>query len=288
MNDFLKAMKSEYEEPLEAHSSDPPIHPSSSVHPDAEIGQDVVIGPFSYVGKNVELGDGCILKNHVNINGHTTIGQENVFFPFCSIGTAPQDQSYSGEPTELIIGDSNVFRESITVNRGTPKDLGETRIGSDNFLMAYTHVAHDCIIEDNITVANGVQLGGHVTVESEVVFGGLAAVHHFATIGRNAFVGGMSRVMRDVPPFMTSAGDPASIRSLNTEGLKRNDFPEETIKALKNAHRTIFRTEGSKQNAIDNLSSRDDKPDEVRELIEFVRRTRSSAQGRAREANRDF
>ncbi len=264
------------------------VHPGAHVHPDAQLGEDVKIGPFCSVGEHVSLGDGCVLKSHVVVTGHTRIGPGNVFFPNTAIGTVPQDLSYHGSDCVVEIGEENVFRESVTVNTGTEKDIERTEIGSSNLFMAYSHVAHDCIVGDDNVIANGVQLGGHVTIQNGVVFGGLAAVHHFVTIGRNAFVGGMSRLMKDVPPFMTTAGDPAQIRSLNSEGLRRNGFSEEDIEQLKTAHRQIFRSDGPRIKVLDQLKEEDDHTPEVRELIEFLERMRESPQGRAREVDRDF
>ncbi len=264
------------------------VHPNAYVHPDAEIGDDVKIGPFCSVGENVTIGDGCVLKNHVTVTGQTTLGEENILFPNTSIGTIPQDLSYRGCDCRLDIGDGNVFRESVTVNTGTEKDLGRTVIGSENMFMAYSHIAHDCVIEDQVVMANGVQLGGHVTIEDGVVFGGLAGVHHFVTIGRYAFVGGMSRLMKDVPPFMMTNGDPAQIHSLNGEGLRRNGFSEETIERLKQAHRKIFRSDDPRIKVLDQLKNQDDHLPEVRELISFLEQMRESPQGRAREVGRDF
>jgi UDP-N-acetylglucosamine acyltransferase len=287
MSEFIDAVQNR-EQDFPREELDQGVHPKAYVHPDAEIGEEVTVGPFCYVEENVRIGDRCILKNNVNISEHTTIGEGNVFYPHTSIGSIPQDQSYRGEEGTLTIGDENIFRESVTVNVGTRKDIGETRIGSRNMFMAYCHVAHDCIIHDDIVMANGVQLGGHITIHSGVVFGGLAAVHHFVTIGRHAFVGGMSRLMKDVPPFMTVAGDPATIRSLNSEGLRRNGFDKSAIKQLKEAHRKIFRSEGPRIEELDKLKNNDENSPEVEELITFLEEMRESSQGRAREVDRDF
>jgi len=287
MSDFADAMQSNGMECPE-DELDEGLHPAAYVHEDADIGEDVRIGPFCFVGGDVTLGDGCVLKHHASVTGRTRLGEENVLFPHTSLGSAPQDLSYRGADCRLEVGDGNIFRESVTVNTGTDKDIGRTEIGSGNMFMAYTHVAHDCIIGNHIVMANGVQLGGHVTIEEGVVFGGLAAVHHFVTIGRNAFVGGMSRLMKDVPPFMTTAGDPAQIRSLNSEGLRRNGFSETAIDELKSAHREIFRADGPRIKVLDQLKERDDNSPEVRELIEFLEAMRESPQGRAREVDRDF
>ncbi len=288
MSEFIDSVQKRERAFPREEDLDEGVHPSAYVHPDAEIGEDVTIGPFCCVEKQVTIGARCILKNNVSISGDATIGESNVFYPHTSIGTIPQDKSYHGEEGRLIIGDKNVFRESVTVNTGTEKDIVETRIGSDNMFMAYCHVAHDCILEDEIIMANGVQLGGHITIRSGVVFGGLAAVHHFVTIGRNAFVGGMSRLMKDVPPFMTAAGDPATIRSLNSEGLRRGGFDTSTIKELKEAHRKIFRSDGPRVEELDKLKQNDDNSPEVKELISFLENMRESAHGRAREVDRDF
>ena len=169
------------------------------VSPQAELAPDVVVGPFSIIGPDVTLGPGCIVGPHVVINGPTTIGKQNRFFQFASIGDAPQDKKYKGEPTRLVIGDRNVFRESVTVNRGTTHDKGVTTIGNDNLFMAYSHVAHDCVLGNNLVFANGATLGGHVEIDDWVIIGGLAAIHQFCKVGAHAFIAGGAIVTRDVP-----------------------------------------------------------------------------------------
>lgn len=264
------------------------IHSSAYVHPEAELGKDVSVGPFSYVGKGVKIGDECVLANHVNIRGNTEIGNKNLFFPNSSIGTPPQDLSYRGKRCGLQIGNRNVFRECVTVNYGTKKDIGKTKIGSDNFLMAYVHIAHDCVLEDRIVFANGVQIGGHVTIASDVNFGGLAAVHHFVTIGKFSFVGGQSALKQDVPPFMKAAGNPAEVRAVNKVGLKRNGFSTQDVRSLKEAYKKIYRCNGSRKKRIEQLKNQSNTTSEVDELVQFLLEVRATPNGRKRELERSF
>jgi UDP-N-acetylglucosamine acyltransferase len=219
------------------------IHPTAVVDPDATIGDGVSIGPFSVVGPNVTLGDGCRLLSHVAIDGYTTVGARCEFFPGAVVGMAPQDLKYRGEVTYLEIGDDNVFREHVTLHPGTENGGAMTRIGNNNVLLAGVHVAHDCVIADRCIFANGVQLAGHVKVESNVTFGGGTGVHHFVTIGKHAFVGGMSRIAQDVPPFMIAVaarGPRSEIRMINGVGLQRSGFSESQILALKQAYLRLF------------------------------------------------
>ena len=211
------------------------------VSPQAELAADVEVGPFSVIGPQVRIGAGTRIGPHVVINGPTTIGAHNHFFQFASIGDAPQDQKYRGEPTRLEIGDRNVFRESCTVNRGTTHDEGVTRIGSDNLFMAYTHVAHDCQLGSRIVMANGATLGGHVHLGDWVIMGGYAGVHQFCKIGAHAFLANNSAVTRDVPPYVMADGQPATPHSVNSEGLKRRDFSAAQIRHIRDAFRTLYR-----------------------------------------------
>ena len=258
------------------------------IHPTAEIDDDVEIGPFSHVGEGVRIGRGTVLMNNVTIHGPTVIGERNTFFPGAVIGALPQDLSYHGEDSRLIIGDDNVFRECVTRNRGTAKGDGATRVGSRNLLMACCHVAHDCILEDEIIIANGVLLGGHVRVESCATFGGVAAVHHFATIGKMAFVGGLTRIVKDVPPFMTVEGNPSRVWCVNVVGCRRHGLTREAIDALKEAHKIIFRREGGWKDAFEEIESRNDLCEEVQYLIDFLREVEKGKQGRARERLRNW
>lgn len=219
------------------------IHSTAVVDRRAEIGTDVAIGPHCVIGANVTLGDGCRLHNHVTVAGHTTVGRRCEFFPGAVIGMQPQDLKYRGEQTELQIGSQNIFREHVTVHPGTANGCNVTRIGDQNVLLVGVHVAHDCTIADRCIIANGVQLAGHVNVESHVTFGGGSGVHHFVTVGNFAFVGGMSRITQDVPPFMicvAARGPRSEIRMINGVGLQRNGFTEPQILALKSAFLRLF------------------------------------------------
>jgi UDP-N-acetylglucosamine acyltransferase len=223
------------------------------VDPRAVIDDDVEIGPFCVVGPHVTIGRGTQLVNSVTITGHVTIGQRNRFHPGVVIGGEPQDLSYRGSPTQVVIGDHNVFRECVTVNRATEKEDGVTRVGSHGFFMACSHIAHDCQVGDHVVMANGVLLGGHVHVAHHVTIAGASAVHHFATIGAYAFVTGMSRVIHDVPPFMLLDGQPARPRCINVVALKRNDFSADDIRALAEAHRLLYRARVGLDHARDIL-----------------------------------
>ncbi|NLX57173.1 MAG: acyl-ACP--UDP-N-acetylglucosamine O-acyltransferase [Planctomycetaceae bacterium] len=211
------------------------------VDPRAVIDDDVEIGPFCIVGPDVTIGRGTRLINSVTVTGQVTIGQYNQFHPGVVIGGEPQDLSYRGSPTRVVIGDCNVFRECVTVNRATEKEDGVTQVGSHGFFMACSHIAHDCKVGDHVVMANCVLLGGHVHVGHHVTIAGASAVHHFATIGAYAFVTGMSRVIHDVPPFMLLDGQPARPRCINVVALKRNDFSADDIRALAEAHRLLYR-----------------------------------------------
>lgn len=264
----------------------PKIHPQAVVESGAELAPDVEVGPFCVVGGGVKLGPGTRLLHHVSIVGDTTVGARNVFFPFSSIGAEPQDISFHGEPSRTVIGDDNTFRESVTVSRGTAKDALITRIGSRNLIMACCHIAHDCELEDEVIMANNVLLGGHVRVEQRVNFGGASVVHHFTTVGRYAFVGGMTRITRDVPPYMTIEGIPPKVWMVNKVGLERRGVVAETVAQLKEAHRLLFRTDMLWEDAFRELLARPDCADEVRYLVEFCRRTNDGVKGRAKERYR--
>ncbi len=262
------------------------VHTMANVDPKAEIHEEVVVGPFCVVGPDVRIGRGTVLENNVTVTGKTTIGEHNRFFPGAVVGACPQDISYRGEESGLIIGDHNIFREAVTVNSGTRKGDGYTVIGNHNLIMACCHIAHDCLIQNHVVMANGVLLGGHVLVEDFVVFGGLAAVHHFVTIGRMAFVGGMTRVVKDVPPYMTVEGNPAKVWFVNTIGCKRNGLTDDTINSLKEAHRMIFRTEGTWTSAFKEIEGNGLMTLEIEHLIRFLKGVERGKQGRSREALR--
>lgn len=219
------------------------IDPRAVVSPKASIGAGVSIGAFAVIGPDVVIGDRTSVGAHVVIEGPTRIGVDNQIFQFASIGAAPQDKKYRGEPTELIIGDRNQIREFTTLNRGTVQGKGRTVIGSDCLVMAYAHVAHDCVIGDKVILANAATMGGHVHIGDWAQLGGLAAVHQFCHIGAHAFVGGGSILSRDVPPYVMVAGNPALPKTVNAEGLKRRGFTPEQIRNIRNAYRILYRSE---------------------------------------------
>ncbi|MBI5367523.1 MAG: acyl-ACP--UDP-N-acetylglucosamine O-acyltransferase, partial [Planctomycetes bacterium] len=249
------------------------IHPTAQIHPAAEIADDVSIGPWAVIGPHAKIGRGNELANNVTVVGRTTIGEGNRIFPFAVLGTEPQDLRFNGEPTELVIGDNNIIREFVTMNIGTVKGDRITRVGNSNMIMAYAHIPHDAEIEDNVILANGVQLGGHTRIERDVTFGGLAAVHHFVTIGQKAFIGGLTRVVHDAPPFMTTEGHPARVKCVNTIGLKRRGFTPEKIEALRESYKLLWRSNITRPTALQLLENREPQFDELRYLVEFIRAT---------------
>lgn len=247
------------------------IHPSAVVSPQARIGNRVRIGPFCVIGANVELGDDCVLHSHVVLEGHSKIGRSNEFYPFAAIGGKTQDLKYIGEPTALEVGDFNVFRENTTVHRGTHESL-PTRIGSHNLLLCYSHVAHDCQLGDHIILSNSVGLAGHIVVEDYAIISGFAACHQFCRIGKHSIIGGLTKIVQDVPPFMIVDGNPASTRGLNTIGLQRRGFAEDDIRALKSAYKKLFlKKDGNLANSLSSLKATHaaDTP-QVAHLIHFI------------------
>jgi UDP-N-acetylglucosamine acyltransferase len=240
------------------------------VSPQARLAADVSVGPFSIIGPEVEIGPGTVVGPHAVINGPSTIGAHNRIFQFASIGDAPQDKKYQGEPTRLEIGDRNVFRESCTVNRGTSHDKGVTRIGNDNLFMAYAHVAHDCVIGNQTVFANCAALGGHVEIGDWVILGGLTAVHQFTKIGAHAFLAGGAIVTRDVPPYVMVAGNPAAPHAVNSEGLKRRGFTEEQIRNVREAYRIVYRSELKLSEALARLEPQAAQRSEIRAFVDFI------------------
>lgn len=218
------------------------IHPTAVVHPDARIGEGVVIGAGCVIGPNVEIGDNTRIDHHVVIEGHTRIGCDNHFFSFSSIGGAPQDKKYKGEPTRLEIGDRNTIREFCTFNCGTAQDGGVTRLGNDNWIMAYVHLAHDCIIGNNTIFANNAQLAGHVQVGDWVILGGFTVVHQFVRIGEHSMTAMGTILLQDVPPYVMASGNTAEPHGINSEGLKRRGFSSESIMAIRRAYRAIYKS----------------------------------------------
>jgi len=231
------------------------IHPTALVEPGAQLHPTVSVGAFSIIGAHVKIGAHTIIGSHCVIDGHTEIGEHNNFYRFCSIGGIPQDKKYAGEPTLLSMGNRNTVREYVTINTGTVQDGGITRVGSDNWIMAYVHIAHDCQIGDNVILANSVQLGGHVHIEDWAILGGLSAVHQFGRIGAHSMTGGHSALRLDVPPFVMAGGNPCVPVGVNTEGLKRRGFSNDEISALKDAYKIIYRNGLSLSAACDELRS---------------------------------
>jgi UDP-N-acetylglucosamine acyltransferase len=246
------------------------------VSPQAEIAPGVEIGPFSIIGPEVSIGKGTWIGPHVVINGATRIGADNKIFQFASIGDAPQDKKYDGEPTRLEIGDRNVIRECVTINRGTVHDQGVTRIGNDNLLMAYSHVAHDCQLGNQIVMANCATLGGHVEIGDFVNMGGLSAVHQYTKVGAYAFLAHNAAVTRDVPPYGMAVGRPAVPHSVNAVGLKRRGFTDEQIRNLRRAYRVLYRSGLKLKAALTELDQAALTQEEIRPFVEFIRRSSRS------------
>lgn len=217
------------------------IHPSAFIDPKAEIDSSVKVGPFAVLGPNVKMDAGCEVMAHAVIDGCTTIGKNNRFYPSCSIGGDPQDKKYKGEPTQLVIGEGNTFREFVTVNTGTVQDQGITKVGDDNWIMAYVHIAHDCIVGSHNILANGTQLAGHVTLGDWIILGGMTGLHQFVKIGDHAMTASQTRVVQDIPPYVMAAGYPASPAGINSEGLKRRGFTPEDILYVKRAYKALYR-----------------------------------------------
>jgi UDP-N-acetylglucosamine acyltransferase len=256
------------------------------VDPRAEIDRDVEIGPFCVVGPDVRIGRGTRLENSVTLMGRVTLGEHNHIYPGTVIGAPPQDLSYRGEDTAVVIGDHNVFRESVTINRATTKEEGITSIGDHCYLMACSHVAHDCRLSDRIVMANATLLGGHVHVHDDATLSGGAAVHHFTTIGSFSFVSGLSRVLHDVPPFMLVEGQPTRPRCVNIVALKRNEFPPDTIRALSEAYKLIYRSKVGIDHAREILRNNGHLVPAVNHLLGFVQNQHEGRHGRGRERRR--
>ena len=240
------------------------------IDPAAELAEDVSVGPYSVIEANVTIGAGTDIGPHVVIKGTTRIGCQNRIFQFASIGEEPQDKKYAGEPTALEIGDRNTIREFVTINRGTAQDDGVTRLGDDNWIMAYVHIAHDCQIGNETIFANNASLAGHVSVGDYAILGGFTLVHQFCSIGAYSLTAFGSGISKDVPPFVTVGGTPARAHGLNMEGLRRRGFPEESRKALRRAYRTLYRESLSLQDALAALREQAASCAEVAMLVEFL------------------
>jgi UDP-N-acetylglucosamine acyltransferase len=249
------------------------IHPTAIVDPQAELHPTAVVGAYSVIAGKVVIGAGTEIGSHVYIDRYTRIGRDCRIYPFASVGTPPQDKKFKGEKTELIIGDENVIREYVTINRGTPDGGGVTVIGNQNLLLAYVHVAHDCRLGNGITMVNVATLGGHVTLEDHAVIGGLSAVHQFVRIGAHAYVGGKTGVSQDIPPFVLASGERAKLFGLNIVGLKRYNFSNEAILALKKAYQTVIRSHLTIQDAMLKVEKEVPLLPEVSQFLDFIRRS---------------
>jgi len=246
------------------------IHATAVIDPTADIADDVDIGPYSVIGAGVAIDSGTRIGPHVVINGPTRVGKNNTVYQFASIGDAPQDKKYNGEPTRLEIGDGNTIREYVTINRGTVQDEGVTRVGNANWIMAYVHIAHDCQIGSETIFANNASLAGHVTIGDFVMLGGFTLVHQFCSLGPYSLTAFGSGVSMDVPPYVTVGGTPASPHGLNMEGLRRRDFSIEVRKILKQAYKTLYRESLSLQDAISTLKAQSDSCPELDVMVSFL------------------
>jgi UDP-N-acetylglucosamine acyltransferase len=246
------------------------IHPTAIISPGAELAEGVTVGPYSVIEAGVVIGKGTWVGPHAVIKGPTAIGADNKICQFASIGDAPQDLKYKGEPTRLEIGDRNVFREFTTMNRGTVGGGGVTRIGSDNLFMAFTHVAHDCQVGNRVVMANYATLAGHVEIGDWVIMGGYSGTHQFTKVGAHAFIGNNAAVTRDVPPYIMAVGTPAVPHSINSEGLKRRGFTPEQIRNLKNAYRVLYRSDLKLEDAVAELKKLAQSQPEIQPMIDFI------------------
>ena len=246
------------------------IHSSAIIHPKAQIGSGCEVGPYCVIGEHVALGDNCKLHSHVVVDGYTRLGRDNEIFPFASIGKKTQDLKWKGGVTRLEIGDRNVFREGVTIHSATD-DGDATVVGSDNLLLTYVHIAHDCVLGNHIIMSGFAGLAGHVVVEDHAILGGYTAVHQFCRVGRLAMTGGCSRIPQDVPPFMIVEGNPAETRTINKIGLERNGVSNEAQTALRRAYKIIFREELSLPNALLKLEAELPPLPEVQHLVQFIR-----------------
>jgi UDP-N-acetylglucosamine acyltransferase len=248
------------------------IHPLAIVDPGAKIGKDVQIGAFSIIGAGVEIGNGTWIGPHVVINGPTRIGSENRIYQFSSLGEAPQHLGYKGEPTWLEIGDRNIIREYCTLNRGSAGGGGVTRLGHDNFIMAYCHVAHDCQVGNRTIFANGTSLAGHVRVEDQVIFGGFTMIHQFCRVGAHAMTGISTVTFKDIPPYLLVAGNTAVPHGLNVRGLKRRNFSDQSIEALRQAYKLVYKSGLRLSEATEQLAQAATNP-EVRHFLDFIKQS---------------
>lgn len=247
-------------------------HPTAIIHPNAQLANDVAVGAYSIIGEHVEIGAGTTIAPHVVIEGRTRIGKNNRIFQFSSLGGIPQDKKYAGEPTRLEIGDNNTIRECCTLNIGTTQDVGVTRLGNNNWLMAYVHVAHDCQVANNIVLANSVQLAGHVHVDDYAILGAFVGAHQFCQIGAHVMVGGGSLLFQDLPPYVLIGGNPATPHGINSEGLKRRGFSSPAIMAIKRAYKTLYKSGLPLEQAKSEIAAQAAEHPELNLLTEFLAR----------------
>ncbi len=252
------------------HGESALIHSTAIIDSSAVLGEDVSIGPYSIIGPGVQIGDGCRIAAHVVISRNTRLGRNNRIFQFASVGEDPQDKKYAGEETWLEIGDDNVIREYSTINRGTVQDQGITRIGSDNLLMAYTHVAHDCTIGDHTILANAASLGGHVQVHDWAILGGFCMVHQFSRVGAHSFAAMGSAIGKDVPPYVMVSGQPAAPHGINSEGLRRRGFTGEELSAIKQAYRKLYRSGLRLEEALEEIRLLAQELDALETMARFL------------------
>lgn len=246
------------------------IHETAIIHPGAKLASDVKVGAYSLIGDNVEIGSGTVIESHVVVKGPTKIGANNRFFQFGSIGEECQDLKYAGEDTRLEIGDNNIFRECVTVHRGTTQDQSLTKIGSGNLFMAYVHVAHDCMVGDGNILANNATLAGHVHVGDTVILGGLTAVHQFCHIGSHSFTGGGCVVLRDIPPYVMVSGTDNTPAGINSEGLRRRGFDKDVIMQIKRAYKVLYRSGNRAEQAVEQLREMAKETPQVGPMADFV------------------
>lgn len=257
-------------------TDNPKIHPTALIDPKAELADDVEVGPYSVIGPKVRIGPGCWIGPHVVITGRTTIGKNNRIFQFASIGEEPQDKKYAGEDTELIIGDNNYIRELVTMSRGSAQGGGKTVIGNDNWIMACVHIAHDCILGDNIIMANNASLAGHVTVGNFAILSGYTLIHQFCIVGEHSFTSFASHVNQSIPPYVTVSGEKAKAKGVNTEGLKRRGYTPEQVQQVRRAYKVLYRSGLPLEEARAKLEEMAMDSEEIRPLVTFLDTTEKS------------
>lgn len=252
------------------------IHPTALIDDSARIGEDVKIGPYCVIGAHVQIGQGCELKSHVVVGPNTQLGEHNVVYPFACLGEDPQDKKFSDEQTRLTIGNHNTIREYVTMNRGTVDDRLVTEVGDDNWIMAYVHIAHDCVVGNHTIMANGTTLAGHVHIDDYVILGGFTKIHQFCRIGAHAFTAMDTAMQKDVPPFVMAHGSPAKPRAINFEGLKRRGFSKERIGRIKKAYKLLYQSDLALTDALEAMQSMGSESEEVQSMVDFIHASKRS------------